>query len=152
MAHKTKQAALKAARKDLGEAAVEGMDFTLRNTGAGWICIKIPPANVAAEKAQAARGRKPQPATKGARAPKRKPKPAPPAGMTKTDLLVGMMKTPEGATSKAMEEATSWAPHSVRGLVGMLKKRGVPVESHKEPGQPTRYRIARPSDDIGDVI
>jgi hypothetical protein len=48
MAHKTKQAALKAARKDLGAEAVETVDFQLRNTGNGWDYETIPPANDAA--------------------------------------------------------------------------------------------------------
>jgi len=175
--HKTKQAALKAARKDLGERAIEGVDFTLRNTGAGWIAIKIPAANQAAADAQTRRK-----APKAAKAdPKVAPEPrvitspnrsagaksghtkrqaAPekaPAGETKTDLIVAMISTRQGATSKQLEAATGWAPHSVRGLLGMLRKRGVHVESCKVKGQPTVYRITKakrpaPPQDVGDVL
>lgn len=53
MTHKTKQAALKAARKDLGPTAAEGIDFNLRNTGAGWVHESIPAANPVAVKAKA---------------------------------------------------------------------------------------------------
>lgn len=73
-------------------------------------------------------------------------------GDTKHDLLVRMMQRPTGASSGEMEQATSWKPHSVRGLVGTLKKRGIPVESRKEPGSPVRYHIPAPADQVGDVI
>lgn len=164
--HKTKTGALRAARKSLGERAVEGVDFTLRNTGAGWIILKIPPANKAAAEAQAKRrtARKPQPVEEGAgnrqrgaraghhnrqaAAEARSFKPA----QTRTEQLVQMMSRPQGATSKAMEEATGWAPHSVRGLIGALKKRGVQVISDKVQGSPTAYRITPKPDEIGDVL
>ena len=53
--HKTKQGALEAARKAHGAMSVEGMDFVLRNTGAGWVHEPVPPGNKAAAKAQAKR-------------------------------------------------------------------------------------------------
>ena len=155
MASKTKLGAFRQAKRELGPDAVEGMDFQVRNTGVGWAWEPVVAVNKAAKKAQRTRV-KPSAAevkAKKADAPKRvvrKPK-APPS--TKTELLIGMMRTPEGSTSKAMEEAASWAPHSVRGLVGSLKKKGVPVESLKDPGKPVRYRIPVAGDDtIGDVI
>lgn len=105
---------------------------------------------------------------KAARTPKapvvaRKPakavltKPAPAEGHTKTDMLVAMLKTPGGATSKEMEAATGWAPHSVRGLLGTLRKRGIAVTSTKLPKEPTIYRIptskGKPEGDaVGDVL
>lgn len=196
MAFKTKQAALKAARKALGAETLENVDFILRNTGAGWVHEEVPAANEPAKKARAKRARKDLPevemvgdqivsghrrAAKAAEqkrpvvardvttgkvslkmavpksepAPKRRP-PEPrtiptPAGQTKTEMLVGMMTRTGGATSKEMEQATGWAPHSVRGLVGTLKKRGVKVISTKEQGSPTSYSIA-PTQDVGDVL
>lgn len=62
---------------------------------------------------------------------------------TKTDLILGMLNRPEGATSPEMEAATGWASHSVRGLLGTLRVRGISVISHKEKGHPTVYRIER---------
>ena len=188
MTHKTRQGARKAAHADLGAEAIEGMDFTLRNTGAGWTHEPIPPANEPARAAQRRRrsGRKDvaeveicgdrivsghrrvldaaqegrtvvcrdiRTGQKSLRVavPKHTNRSAAKAPeSSKTDMLVSMMKRPDGATSKAMEEAASWKPESVRGLVGLLKKRGTTVESLKEPGAPTRYHI--PEDGVGDVI
>lgn len=53
--HKTKQGALKAARGALGAEAIEGVDFNLHQTGAGWVYDTIPPANEGAAEAQAER-------------------------------------------------------------------------------------------------
>ncbi len=177
MAFKTKESALRAARKALGPTTVEGLDFTLRNTGAGWDYEAIEAANEPAKKAQAKKATV-KPAPKApvkaekppkasgkvvvAEAPPKAPtgKPCAPEGQTKTDMLVAMMSTPGGATSSEMEQATGWAPHSVRGLIGTLKKRGVHVESKKlTRGEPTVYKIpaprseARPTAEaVGDVI
>lgn len=89
------------------------------------------------------------------RKPVKSPKPLP-EHETKTDLLKRMMQRRDGATSPEMEKATGWAPHSVRGLVGGLKKRGVPVSTIKTKGQPTRYYIsaakAQARDQVGDVV
>jgi hypothetical protein len=69
-------------------------------------------------------------------------KSAPAAAGSKTDLIIAMLKAGTGATSKQLEAATGWAPHSVRGLLGTLRKRGVNVISTKVPKQPTVYHIA----------
>lgn len=218
MTHKTKQAALKAARAEMGDEAIEGVDFNLKATGTGWEHQPIPPANDATAAAQADRlappakakgptkrglGGKPketrdqkrlrliaeadarnaakasgvddfQPApgklnkalsrpvaTKAPRKPAKAatPKPSAPEGQSKTDMLVGMLSTAGGATSKEMEAKTGWKPHSVRGLLGTLRKRGVTVVSKKLKGEPTIYRIskAKPQsapveESIGDVV
>lgn len=184
MATKTKEAAMKAARKALGSTAAEGVDYQLRNTGAGWVHEPIPPANEPAKQARARKranppapapadlkanratnkrtaastgkaAAKPQPAK---RAPRRKlaaapkpqgEKPAEAKG-TKTELVMKMISRPQGATSKDIEEATSWAPHSVRGLLGTFRASGVKVVSTKEKGQPTVYRVN--AAEVGDVI
>lgn len=86
------------------------------------------------------------------------PKPAAPEGTSKTEMLVAMLSTAGGATSKEMETATGWQSHSVRGLLGTLKKRGVNVVSKKLKGEPTIYRIvkaapaAAAAETVGDVI
>lgn len=161
---KTKQAALAAARTAFGKMAVEGIDFQLRNTGAGWVHEPMPPANEPAKKRSAKNagvvmhkamleGATPQEAVKkakrAAKAPAAPKEPAPDA--KKTDTFVAMLKRPEGATSKALEEAMGWKPHSVRGLLGTLRKRGVVVVSTKVKGSPTVYSIAAEADP-GEVI
>lgn len=166
--HNSREAATKAAKQELGAHAVEGMDFTVRRVS-GWLVEKIKPANAAAAHAQTQRIA-PEPRTitspnrsAGAksghakRLAKRPAKPVAPEGQTKTELLAAMMTRPNGATSKEMERATGWEPHSVRGLIGMLKKRGVRIDSLKEAGGgPTRYKVvemdAEPAQDVGDVI
>lgn len=71
-------------------------------------------------------------------------------GGTKTDLITAMLRRPGGATSRDMEQATGWAPHSVRGLLGTMRKRGIKVMSRKLPKEPTVYSIA--ADEVGDVV
>jgi len=159
MSFKTKQSALKAARAEYGPEAIEAVDFQLRNTGAGWVHETISPVNGAAHEAQGKRVRAPK-LPKAAKTPAKRekaatPKPAAPEGKTKTDMIVEMLKKPGGATSKEMEEKTGWAPHSVRGLLGTFRKRGVNVVSKKIKGEPTIYRISKtsaPADVVGDVV
>lgn len=151
MIHKTKQAALKAARDEMGDDVIEGVDFNLKNTGSGWTHEHIPPANAEAEVAQSKRMKPP---AKGPRTKKAAtPKPAAPGGQSKTDLLMGMLKG-AGSTSKEMEQATGWQPHSVRGYLGTLRKKGLNVISKKLPGEPTIYRIgaAPKAEAVGDVV
>jgi len=162
---KTKQAALAAARTAFGKMAVEGIDFQLRNTGAGWVHEPMPPANEPAKKRQAKSAAKmigapytAKPVRKVgdqgkakrlAKAPAAPKEPAPDA--KKTDTFVAMLKRPDGVTSKALEEAMGWKAHSVRGLLGTLRKRGVNVLSDKVKGSPTVYRIPAEADP-GEVI
>jgi hypothetical protein len=193
MSHKTKEAALKAARKELGNEAIEGIDFVIKNTGAGYAHAEVPPANEAAAKAQEGRktrsfakelgedgtrilkgaGPKAKSDTPNARAkrvkrelakekaataPSRKPapkvEPKPKAeGPNKTEQLIAMMKRPGGATSGEMEKAVGWQPHSVRGLLGTLRKKGVHIESRKVEKEPTYYTIKADAEATpGDVI
>ena len=70
---------------------------------------------------------------------------------SKSDLLIAMLKTAGGATSKELEEAAGWQPHSVRGFLGTLRKKGINVTSTKLPKEPTIYRIVAAAP-IGDVI
>ena len=69
-------------------------------------------------------------------------KPPHPKGPTKGDLLVTLMRRPEGVTAAQMGEATGWQVHSVRGFIaGSVKKeRGLVVATEKVDGQ-TIYRI-----------
>lgn len=69
-------------------------------------------------------------------------------GQTKAAMIQAMLRTPEGATSKQLEMATGWAPHSVRGYLGTLRKAKVRVTSTKLPKQPTVYRIEDAADEV----
>lgn len=161
MATKTKEGALKAARKKLGENAVEGVDFNLRNTGAGWDFEPIPAANEAAKTAKAKRAPKAQAEPK----PKKAPRTIAAAKTThkdavdrdtKTRQFMDMLRAPGGATSKELEQAMGWKSHSVRGLIGTLKQRGENIVSKKLKGEPTYYQLlakkAAPAPEVGDVI
>jgi hypothetical protein len=162
--HKTKQGALKAARAALGDNSIEGVDFNLHQTGAGWTHEDVPPANQAAEKAQAKRAPKfkahtdkIEPKPKKARAPKEVVATSDPVGRgpSKSDAIMAMLTTAGGATSKEIEEATGWQPHSVRGLLGTWRKKGIVVLATKLKGEPTIYRIAAQTaseEPVGDVV
>jgi hypothetical protein len=62
---------------------------------------------------------------------------------TKQAQLVGMLKSPRGATIGEIVEATGWQPHTVRGaLAGALKKRlGLMIASEKIEGRGRVYRV-----------
>lgn len=161
--HKTKEAALKAARADLGDDAIEGVDFKLVNSGAGWthesIALIAPKPKSAPKPKTASKAKAAAKAPKAVPAPKAKavkaaaPKSQPAEGQTKTQVIEGMLKRPGGATSKEMEEATGWQPHSVRGLLGTMRAKGVKVISKKHPKEPTVYSIAKAAaDDVGAVV
>jgi hypothetical protein len=64
---------------------------------------------------------------------KKAAEPAKPARTTKIDLLLQLLKRPEGADVKALAEATGWQAHSVRGtLSGHVKKKlGLKVLTEK---------------------
>ena len=77
-----------------------------------------------------------EPARKPKRAPRRKRE------GTKLQLLIEMLRRPEGASIDQIAEATEWRNHSIRGAIsGALKKKlGLTVTSEKVEG--TRiYRI-----------
>lgn len=61
---------------------------------------------------------------------------------TKADLLVSLLRSPEGVTAARMAEATGWQIHSVRGFIaGSVKKKlGLKVSAQKVDGE-TLYRI-----------
>jgi hypothetical protein len=72
--------------------------------------------------------------TAGSVAPKRE---------TKQDLLIGILRRPEGATLAEIIAATGWLNHTVRGAIsGGLKKRlGLDVGSEKVEGRGRVYRL-----------
>ena len=63
---------------------------------------------------------------------------------TKSDLVIGLLKRPSGATLKEIMEATGWQAHSVRGFISaqLSKRLGFQVRSFKHQGERV-YRIRK---------
>ena len=61
---------------------------------------------------------------------------------SKTDLVLGLLQRPEGATIEQLVATTGWLPHTTRAaLTGLKKKRHV-ITSEKLEGQGRVYRVA----------
>jgi hypothetical protein len=79
----------------------------------------------------------------------RLPEPEPPADPkrpSKQDVVIAMLRQPEGATVDEVASVTGWQRHTVRGVFsGTLKKKlGLTVASAKEE-RGRVYRIAEPA-------
>jgi hypothetical protein len=66
----------------------------------------------------------------------------------KTELIMGMLQQPSGATLKSLMEATQWQAHSVRGFLSgkLSKERGLLVKSLRREGERVYALQAMPSD------
>lgn len=93
-----------------------------------------------AEEAKASTTEKPK---KPARKAKAKEETAEPK-VSKQQIIIDMLKRPEGATLKQMMEITGWQRHSLHGAMagGLKKKLGLKITSTKESGGETVYKIA----------
>lgn len=62
---------------------------------------------------------------------------------TKQQIMIDLMRRPDGSTIAEIAEATAWQPHTVRGAMsGALKKRlGLEVTSEKVEGRGRVYKI-----------
>ncbi len=60
---------------------------------------------------------------------------------SKADLVLGLLKRPEGATIDQLVAATSWLPHTTRAALTGLKKKGHTLASEKLEGQRRVYRV-----------
>jgi hypothetical protein len=62
---------------------------------------------------------------------------------SKTAIILELLKRREGATLKALMEATEWQAHSVRGFLSgtLRKKMGLKIESAKSAAGERRYSI-----------
>ncbi len=86
--------------------------------------------------------------------PGRTPGPRQPRSGTKQEAVLALLRRNEGATIAQVIDATGWQPHTVRGFLAGLKKRGIQVSvlervrqvgPNKEGarGSFTVYRVAR---------
>ena len=74
------------------------------------------------------------------------PEPQPdPKRPSKQDVVIAMLRQPEGATVDEVASVTGWQRHTVRGVSGALKKKlGLTLASAKEE-RGRVYRIAEPA-------
>ena len=96
-------------------------------------------ANVAPKKPNA--GKKASPAKK---APKGAKKARGARDGSKAAKILDMLKRPGGATSKELQKASGWQPHSVRGFLSgtVGKKMGLTVVSTKSEAGERTYSLA----------
>ena len=135
--YSSKSNAKRAAVKDLGTHALEGIDYRIAKHGGQWTW------ETGGGKADAASGTK-TPKEKPAKKTDSKPKATgTPRKGTKQALLVGMLRRPEGATIGQIVEATGWQRHTARGAIsGAVKKKlGLAVTSEKTEDGERTYRI-----------
>ena len=80
--------------------------------------------------------------------------PRPPRAGTKQAAVLALLRRPEGASGPQLIEATGWAPHTVRGFLAGLARKGITVavldrvrqagpDKQGAKGRYTVYRIAR---------
>ena len=96
-------------------------------------------SKVSASGKTAARGKsdKPSSAANGKSSPRVKP--------TKIEQCLELLTAPDGATIDALQAATGWQAHSVRGfLAGTVKKKlGLILDSEKTEDGVRRYRVVQ---------
>ena len=59
----------------------------------------------------------------------------------KANLVLELLKRPEGATIPQLVVATGWLPHTTRAALTGLKKKGHAVTSSKVTGEDRVYRV-----------
>lgn len=93
-----------------------------------------------AEEAEAVTAEKPKKLARKAKAEGETGEPK----VSKQQMIIDMLKRPEGATLKQMMEATGWQRHSLHGAMagGLKKKLSLKITSTKESGGETVYKIA----------
>lgn len=63
-----------------------------------------------------------------------------PNRISKQDLIIDLLRRPEGTLLTELVEVTGWLPHTARAALTGLRKRGHKVSSEKVD-KVTRYRI-----------
>ncbi len=74
---------------------------------------------------------------------KAKPAEHTPKSQSKSDLILGLLRRPDGASLEDLCSSTGWQPHSVRGFLSgtVRKKLRLNVESIKSEAGERRYRL-----------
>jgi hypothetical protein len=67
-------------------------------------------------------------AARAARPPRDPATPRPPRSGTKQEAVLTLLRRDDGATIAQIIDATAWLPHTVRGFLAGLKRKGVTVE------------------------
>ena len=99
-------------------------------------------AHVTAKKGKP--GKKATPAKKAPKAPKGEKKGGAARDGSKAAKILELLKRPDGATSKELQKATGWQPHSVRGFLAGVVKRKLKLKLDSEKvGKERIYRIAK---------
>lgn len=62
---------------------------------------------------------------------------------TKLETIFKLVKHKNGATLKAMQDATGWQSHSIRAALTGLRKKGHTIERSKDGKGVTVYRVAK---------
>jgi hypothetical protein len=104
----------------------------------------VPTATEATTKSRGAKAasatRRTKPQIEAAEAPP-PPEPAPAKRETKRDLLIGLLRQPEGATAAQISDHLGWLPHTVRAAITGLRKADHAIErTATEAG--SVYRLA----------
>jgi Protein of unknown function (DUF3489) len=60
---------------------------------------------------------------------------------SKTDLVLHMLLSPEGAAMEQLVAMTGWLPHTTRAALTGLRKKGHAVSSEKLEGRGRVYRV-----------
>jgi hypothetical protein len=99
------------------------------------------------------------PATPGAPKPPRTKKAAPAKAAadkkaSEADIILAMLKRPQGADAVELGNAAGWMKHSVRGFIAgtLKKKQGLDVQSTKEGEGKARRTVYRLAEDAGEAI
>ena len=104
---------------------------------------KKPPAGARRAHVAPKKGKSGKKATSGKKAPKSEKKVGSARDGSKAAKILELLNRPGGATSKELEKATGWQPHSVRGFLSgtIRKKMGLDVTSTKGEDGERRYSI-----------
>jgi len=125
----------------LYKVEADGSRLALVITNAGLLALGIEPEPVAEDKADAASTKMQASVVEGETDDA--PRTRQPRAGTKQELLIAMLRRPEGATVPEVVAATGWQPHTVRGTIaGALKKKlGLEIRSERVEGRGRVYRI-----------
>ena len=72
-----------------------------------------------------------------------KPTEKAPRPATKSDMILGLLRRPSGASAAELTEATGWQAHSVRGFLSAVigRKMGLTLASEKNEQEERRYSL-----------